>query len=219
MDDLSYPMIRDAVRTNPKVLIALKDPKKIKYANSFLPKDTGIEFEVGFKIDNTIGDIESERTRVYKKSSEIDYSLIRNIEMKFNRDFNGYPEKRFRIKSGVKGMIQLFNISKFLTKYAELNDKSIIHMHVGSEKHPSLNWYNQRTPGSILDVSNKYIHLFDPSIFKFKTLLELNKATWLNYNTRFSTMEYRGVPLSFSYSHLIKYAILCQKITAYINKF
>lgn len=215
--ELTYPMIRKAVRTNPKVLTALKDPKKIAYANSFLPKDTGIEFEVALIHDNTAEGL----YRYYIKSNHIDYSLVRNTMTGFNRDTASYPEKRFRIKNGVQGMIQLFNISLFMTKYGLLNEKSVIHMHVGTEIIPKTKYSWMTSTSSPIEVTNlakKYLHLFDPSMHDLHNRSELTKQNWINFNSRYNTLEYRGIPLSFKYSHLIRYAIICQNITQFVNK-
>lgn len=91
--------LRDCVFHNPLGLSCLPS-KTRQLANWYLPRDTGIEFEIELPdLSNNTEDL----------INEIDELQLRDKSYQ-------YKEQTFRISSGEQGMIQLYKLSHILKK-------------------------------------------------------------------------------------------------------
>jgi len=184
----SYSQVRRLVKTNPSLLIDQYQHYKYSvYANSFLKKDTGIEIEVAYK--STV------RLKHLKAPDVVEYDD--------SPDGSGYPEKRFRIRSGIPGLIQLWEVCKFLKKNCVFNPDACIHLHVSCDR-----W-------AVIDKKGIYIikqHAchYDQGIVANRPMEFM--SPWVRYNKELNTLEVRAVPMTFDYKTLLHYITITQNL-------
>lgn len=191
-----YKGLRDMIKLCPLPLVGL--PQKLKnVAETYLPYDTGIEIECGYKENIYSSDFRKYLLRIPNiKEVDCDQS-----------------EQRFRIPNGIKGMICLWNISEILKDKALLNPKSGIHYHIDLSD-ISTEQFN------VL----KEIHCNNPNSFILKSLKSWkytgNYNTWnvstikhaVRFHSQYKTLEIRIGEMTFDYELLIKRILHCQNI-------
>lgn len=194
----SYSQVRGLVKTNPSLLIDRYQHQKYRdYADSFLPRDSGIEVEVAYKKHH------------FRKLPDI-------VSFNDKNDLGGYPEKRFRIASGITGLIQLFEVSKFLKKECVFNPDACIHVHVSCADTiiNKFEWSKRLKPRCKNIVDNFSCH-FDKEIVNANPIMksgDIGKHAWVNYNHGFGTLEIRAVPMTFEYSDLVHYIPIVHRL-------
>lgn len=104
-------VIKEAIYNNPTVLLNLNNNIVNDHIDSFLPFSMGFEFEA----DN------------YEKSS-FKTEYFTSIPDIMNADFD-YNEHRYRIPTGLKGLVCLFTLCETLKKHTILDLDSSIHYH------------------------------------------------------------------------------------------
>lgn len=184
--------IGDCIYYNPLPLLNITNERILSSINSCLPYSVGIEIECSKKPN-------------FK--DELFTSIPNIIEV--NCD-NG--EQRYRIPSGFKGMICLFEITKNLKLYSELNPLSGIHYHIDCT-----NFYD-----SIVRVihENKEWILEELSTWNYKGNynhkgISSFGAYWLRSQDIFKTLEFRIGEMTFDYPLMIKRIMHASKI---VNK-
>lgn len=192
-----YKAVRELIQHAPLQLLKLKEPKLIAYANSLWPRDVGIEVETMMQEYD---------------SNEVFQHIPKLIE-----DESSTSELRFRLPSGIDGIISLYQLSQWLIKTQKLNPKSGIHYHI--------------------DMTDSiYWDKFDENCSEF-TKHFLKKQEWLlkeldkwgysgHFNTReisttkrwvrlhkwYHTMEFRIGEMTFDYELLLKRILHCQRL-------
>ena len=202
-----YANVREQVRTCPLALAYLKESSLIEYANSFLTHDTGIEIEC-YQNNNFI----------------ITESKFRKIPDIISVNFDP-SEKRFRIPSGIKGLICLYRICQLAKEHLTLNPESGIHYHIDFTKEFEL-IRQQSDSASIRRTfmcknndwlmesikSWNYTGKFNQSIFS------VIKNSSVRFHDGCKTIEYRIGEMSFDYEVLVKRIIHCQNMTKKLSK-
>lgn len=202
----AYKNLRECVHHNPLGLSLL--PKKLQgIADKYLPYSTGIEIECSRKDGNDIDEDE-----YYKDFADINNRCIHTNP--------GYDEQRFRIPTGIEGMILLYDITEFLKKYYLLNEGSGIHYHISMDK------VNYSSEGeNILTLPTDWI-LKELDTWKYKgrynrrAICVVKEHVWLNFRSSINTAEFRIGEMTFDYSLMMKRIIHCQSIiTRFTNKY
>lgn len=198
-----FRSLRDCVFHNPLGLSCLPS-KTRQLTNWYLPRDTGIEFEI-VQPDNFYNQDN------YLKP--IDKLGLKNIDY-------SYKEQAFRICSGEKGMIQLYKLSHILKKYFQLNPGSGIHYHTSC---PAINTSNC---SKILDNNTtgesflKQLDCWDyKGAYNQREFRVMSKGSWINLRWDFNTVEYRIGEMTFDYDLLIKRIVHCHSITRKIENY
>lgn len=195
-----YKRMRIAVYSNPHLLLSMPDKLK-RIADSMLPVDTGIEIECTIKEDSRRG-----RTRD---------SIFASIENIVAVECDS-AELRFRIPSGIKGMICLYDISEALIQHAELNPASGNHYHIDFTSH-----YDKVTETS--STRDRHLRKHNDWLIKaikhwnykgtYNSMLYTTHRSAIRLATEHKTIEYRIGEMTFDYELLIKRIINCQNIT------
>lgn len=189
------------IKETPLALLALKENKEeIEFANSFLPYSIGIEIECNYK------------EGVFKADAfrEIPYILSVNVDS---------SEQRYRIPTGIKGLVCLYLISTQLVKYSELNPLSGIHYHVdlGSDYNAIVgNEYEHDTHelqyGWVLKELDTWNY-----IGRYNTRAFSTAACWVRFQSGFKTMEFRIGEMTFDYKLLLKRILHLTEIVSTIK--
>lgn len=182
-----YKALRVAIFNCP-LAIKKMDSKMLKLAESYLPFSTGIEIEC-LKKDSYSDDI-------FRKCGLI------SVETDSN-------EQRYRIHSGVRGMIELYNICQLLKEHSHFNISSGIHYHIDARSfYFKLDVDKVKKEKWILDSleSWNYTGSFN------KREIRVDKNGWVRICKIYKTIEFRIGEMSFDYETLIKRIIHCQNI-------
>lgn len=189
--------IEEAIYQFPLSLKTLKNDILINQINNFLPYSIGIE-------------IECNQLKCFNISK---FKSIANI-LDVNCDNN---EQRFRIPSGIKGMICLFEICKNLQLYSELNLGSGIHYHVDMTKTYDLldtNIIDNNSEWILNELDNwNYKGTYNKRVCEFNT-----NSNWVRFQSCFKTAEFRIGEMSFDYKVLIKRIIHISEIISKLNE-
>lgn len=192
-----YAAVRGMVKTCPLPLSILTEKKLVEYAESFLPYSTGFEIEctkgLNFDINN--------------------FKRIPNI-MDVDVDEG---EQRFRVPSGIKGLICLWEICEQLKINSLLNMGSGIHYHIDFTDVNDFQKAIQDIPNQqkwILKALESWGYTgkfndWEVSVYK--------KA--VKYHKTYNTVEFRIGEMSFEYELLVKRIIHCQNISRRIKAF
>lgn len=184
-------MIRTAIIGSPLSLINLRTEESIRYANSFLPFSTGFE-------------IECPKSENYKESNFINIPYIMHVE-------NDFSEQRYRIPSGLKGIVCLYLISEQLKINSELNPLSGIHYHVDcTEDYSTLINNLKHHAEYILSELESWGYIDDEKAFNVKAVG--GGFNWVRTNSQFSTLEFRIGEMTFDYELLFKRIFHCNEI-------
>jgi hypothetical protein len=191
----SYQVLREMIFHSPLALTSLTDNHLIKVANSYLPYSTGIEVECAWLNPNIM-----EYTDISPRC------IIPNL-MQSNHD---NCEKRFRIPSGIKGMICLYNISEWLKENCGLNEQSGIHYHIDTG--------NYISDFIHFDIKGHHWMLDSLDSWGYKghynsRAISNTKTTWVALRQTKGTLEFRLGEMTFEYDLLIKRIIHCQNLT------
>ena len=198
-----FRSLRDCVFHNPLGLSCLPS-KTRQLADWYLPRDTGIEFEV----------MAPENSDFTMLSNEVNALGLRDIAY-------SYKEQAFRICSGEEGMIQLYKLSHILKKHLLLNPGSGIHYHTSCPniitKYSNLNLLTKES------TSELFLKELDSWGYKGgynKRVLDvMSKRSCINLRSDFNTVEYRIGEMTFDYDLLIKRIVHCHSITRKIERY
>lgn len=187
-------LLEEIIYNAPLVLLTLDNKEMINLANDYLPYSTGFEIECHYGKDYNVEN--------FKK--------IPNI-LHVN---NTSGEQRYRIPSGIKGMLCLYNISQQLKLNSELNPGSGVHIHVDMTDYTK-------------EISNKYI--LDNKEWVLNELdswgykggynsrrVGQGKGGWLGFRNSTGwdtgTAEFRCGEMTFEYKELLKNIISANSI-------
>lgn len=199
-----YKMIKDAVRTYPLSLATLKDEKLIKFANDIVPYETGIEIECD------LGSV-----------INLEIAAIPGIVSSDCSD----TELRIRIKSGIEGMIALYNALEYIKEHTVPNFKSGIHYHIDCRDMSLRGRGNSGMGSSVCDyiiddhqawILNALEHWGYKGLYNRREV-SISK-TMVKLHKEYDTMEFRIGEMSFDYSLIIKRIINCQNIVRVIKR-
>lgn len=186
----------------------VNDPDAIEAGNFYLPYSTGFE-------------IECDKADEY---DEFCFTSIPDI-MDVN---NGSGEQRYRIPSGIKGLICLYNISHQL-KINSVFTESGIHYHVDctdlAELKVEERFYDEAKNRSLYD--HKYLYKYEDLILEeldtWGYIGSYNKrqfssgGSWVRMNQPFNTVEFRIGEMTFEYQLLLKRIVHVNAIMRHIK--
>lgn len=186
-----YSIMRAGITTSPHSLLSL-DTKLKNVANTYLPYDTGIEIECELK--NYNWDVDDMFQNKIPTLKDVNCSS---------------EEQRFRLPTGIEGMITLYDLCELLKKEALLNNQSGIHYHIDMTDVFHL-------------IDNKFITNNNDWIIKslesWNYTGSFNEKrcswvkTWVKYHKSNRTLEIRIGEMSFDYELIIKRILHCQNI-------
>lgn len=193
-------MIEDTIFTNPLPLLAIKNPKLVERINQYLPYSSAFEVEC-------------------RKQPSFDITTFEEIPdiMSVNC---GNGEQRFRVPSGLKGLVCLYHISEQLKLNSELNPESGIHYHVDCTDcwdliNARLVSENAKWILEELDTWSPEYTTRGRGICGFSgdkdLMCKIPYGGWLRFNS-LKTMEFRVGEMTFDYSILAKRMIHCNEI-------
>lgn len=203
MENLNNEVLLDILYNNPLALLAIKDKQVIQQFNELIPYSTA------FEIECNIVDAE-EYTYESNQKIALHNEIFKSIPdiMSVNNDIG---EQRYRIPSGIRGIICVYNIANKLKIHSLLNPSSGIHYHVDCT-----DCFNNIYDLFYSDLSHtKYI------LDELDTWLEGDTATnrgigsWFKFNS-LQTIEFRMGEMTFEYRKLIQRIIHCN---AMVKKF
>lgn len=194
----NFKSIEDSVYNYPLIFLEIDDEKILKSVDKFIPFSTGFEIEC-----NSLSNFKSEY-----------FETIPNI---LHIDCDN-SEKRFRIPSGLKGMICLYEISQLLWDTCSITNSGI-HYHIDMT-----DWYGDVDSLSTTE-KHEFIDLNKDWILKELDTWEYNgnynprevdcfggSRNWVRFKHTTKTCEIRIGEMTFDYSILIKRIIHCNKI-------
>lgn len=177
-------MIEDSIFSNPLPLLAIKNTRIIQKIDAHLPYSSAFEVEC-------------------RQQATFDVKCFENIPDIMDVDCDS-GEQRFRVPSGLKGLVCLYRISEQLRLNSELNPLSGIHYHVDCTDIWHLKTHKHE------EVGRKWIleelETWNPEYTIIKS------PYWLKFNC-LKTMEYRVGEMTFDYEILAKRMIHCNDMT------
>ncbi len=197
MEDIN-DLIRECVYSTPLVLLSLieNDKSLIEKVNEYLPYSTGFEIECA------------------RNDEVFDVDNFKNIPNILDVGIDSW-EQRFRIPSGINGLICLYNISNQLKYNSTLNEGSGIHYHIDMTE-----CYKDIASGFISSNSKWIIKELES--WEYKGSYNTKKCgygiSWLRYNGRTQTAEFRIGEMTFDYELLIKRIIHCNAIVKRLKR-
>lgn len=186
------------VRKNPLVFLGMaNDEVVLLKASEAVKLSVGFEIECSSKKDIDIAQVTKE---------------FKNIPYILDADANEYSEQRFRIPTGINGLLCLYFITTKLKKYYELNLGSGIHYHIdlqsseNREKVDDLLFYTTYDSRWILEELDKWNYQGTYN----KRNISCSKGNWFVVRSR--TIEIRIGEMTFDYELLVERIIHCNKI-------
>jgi hypothetical protein len=181
MNNKDKELIERCVRNTPLALLNIINEEHLRYASKFVPYSTGFEIECELKDK--------------KYASELN-----KIPDLINYHGGGWGEERFRIPSGVKGIVCVYNISRAMKEYALFNPGSGIHYHID---------FTDGTydiPPDFINENKRWI-LSDLDEWNYggsynKREVSFYKGNWFVF--RGNTIEIRIGNMTFDYKELIR---------------
>lgn len=174
------------------------DKDVINLALYYLPYSTGFEIECSPKED-------------------INKSLYHSLGLFYAYEITE-SEQRFRIKNGINGLNELYNISLLLPKTMYINNESGIHYHVDcSDIWDKLN-------NNIIQYLSNYI-LSELDTWEYKGTYNPRKCefsssrNWIRFKDSTKTMEFRIGEMTFDYQLLFKRIAHCNKIVRKVKHY
>lgn len=199
MEDVE--LIKRCVYHTPLALTSLPEHLKVK-VNELIPYDTGIE-------------VECSNRGIIPDKMEV-FSAIPELKA---LDLNSY-EQRFRLPSGIDGLICLYKISLLLKDKFGLNPLSGIHYHTDlNDLDPDTvkEFFHKREDSRFLELEETLLTELDSWDYKGKYnkrgLGYSSKSNWVTFNS-IGTLEVRTGEMTFDYEVLVKRVLHCQ----YLNK-
>jgi hypothetical protein len=184
MEDIEIK-IRKFLYSNPNLLLSLSKGEAVGLR--FLPYSLGFEFECHKKDDFNTSIFESIPNIMAVSISE--------------------SEQRYRIPTGLNGLICLFDIANNLKKYSLLNTLGGIHIHVDFSDcfHLLTDEFIRDNEKWILDQLDQYGE--DPKGYNKRHVSWGCKGNWVRVCPYYKTVEFRVFGQTFEYSELVKFAI------------
>ena len=195
----AYKGMRRAIFSSPHLLLNYPDRLR-SIASSYLPYDTGIEIECMTK----------------KPYNEANFKSIPNI-----KDINNDREEvRFRIPTGITGMICLYDICTQLKRNNELNPLSGIHYHIDMT-----DVYKYKDSYKTEEFRKRFSKWILPSLdsWNYKgtfnnRVVGTDKNCWVYPRTGMKTIEIRIGEMSFDYELIVKRILHCQSLIKRLKK-
>ncbi len=194
---MSYiDLVIEAIYNNPKSLINIKDDKIISLIDKHLPYSVGFEIECDYGTD-------------YNKRN---FEIIPNI-MEVRNDSS---EQRYRVPSGLIGLICIDDICTQLKLNSSMNLDSGIHYHIDCSK-----YWEIINNHDYLQANREWI-LQELDTWEYKGKYNHRQVAtcghnWVRCNSEFKTLEFRCGEMSFDYSHLIKRIISASNIVTQLG--
>ena len=198
----AYHNMRVAVFNNP-IALDFVDTKLKNIANNYLPVHTGFEIECA-------NDYEAIDNRLDKLEGIIECG-------------SSYDEIRFRITSGIKGMIALSKALEIIKEYAHPNPINGIHYHISADKfHEYYRRIDGKTFSTIIHTEWFKEAVSNPIL---KSLLSWNYSgsynSWevstekraVRIHDCYHTLEYRIGEHTFDYNLIMKRITHCHSLT------
>jgi hypothetical protein len=198
--------ISSIIAINPTVL-DVSDPDVIEAGDFYLPYSTGFE-------------IECHQAEHYDVSC---FTEIPNI-MEVNNDSS---EQRYRIPSGIKGLICLYHIA-YQLQLNNIHTDSGIHYHVDCTDLANFkeNKYYQQDRNESL-YSMKYLKKYEDLILSeldswrypgtYNTRQFASGGSWVRMNISFNTLEFRIGEMTFDYKVLLRRIVHLNAIMRYVK--
>lgn len=190
-----YKVLKDAIYKCPLAIPSMDD-KLVKIADSYLPYSTGIE-------------IECSQSENY---SRIPFDNLCLVHVDIDKS-----EQRYRFNTGIKGLIEIYNVCELLKQMSLLNHNSGIHYHV-----------------DMTDCFDKVLSKWKSNINCFDWILkELDEwgytghfnrrrvstnKEWVKLHKVYKTCEIRIGEMTFDYNLMIRRILHCQNIVKKIRK-
>ena len=180
---MSYSnIIEEAIYNNPKSLLSIKDKGLIKAINNYLPYSTGFEIECDYRTNYDV----------------TCFQTIPNI-MEVRND---KCEQRYRIPSGLTGLICLQDICEQLRLNSKMNMESGIHYHIDCT-----DWFSSITTENLKDNEEWILKELDKWEYKGtynrREVFNGYGGYWVRTNNEFSTLEIRCGEMSFDYNYIV----------------
>lgn len=192
-DTLSKEVLRGLVSTNPLALLLLRNKEDIDYVNDLLP------YSIGFEIE--CGNIE-----------RADFSEFHKIPFIIDVDCDEY-EKRFRIPSGINGILCLYFISLNAKIYLTLNMGSGMHYHCDFSDISNNILFSKII---VIPELQEYV-LKELESWDYKGTYNTKKfGGWFRCNS-LDTIEYRVGEMTFDYNIWIKRILHVTQLSQYIR--
>lgn len=190
MKDLSKT-IQDCINYNPVALLKINSKALLDKIDDVLPYSTGFEIECFPK---------KKADSLLSLQDHMNYFRVIPDIIDVNCDSN---EQRFRIPSGLKGLICLQEISKVLINCCELNPLSGIHYHVDfTDCYDDLNskFISENSSWMLEELDSwNYKGTYNRRNCQFDT-----SHHWIRFQNSFKTMEIRIGEMTFNYQLLLK---------------
>lgn len=199
-----YKVIRDCIKSDPLSLLNITDKNLLEYAEKIMPMSVGIEFEAKLSIENSY----KEAVRIQKLCKEIIPELM---EVDVDPD-----EQRFRLPSGIKGIVALYKLSGFMKRECQLNPASGIHYHIDCTDCKIMWLKPQSTCVENSQWMLKAIKSWNYTGNYNRLAVSTNK-TAIRLHEQYKTIEFRIGEMTFDYELLIKRIIHCQNITSKVK--
>ncbi len=184
-----FNKVEEAILKCPLPLLAIKNQKIIEAINKYFPYSHGMEFECAKKPSYNLKDFEN----------------IPNI-MAVDVDDS---EQRYRISSGLNGLICLWEVCK------NLNNNSIVELESSNHYHTDMTDVWDKITNDFEKSYNDYII---KELVEWKTAFNLERTSnWYNFNY-WKTLEVRIGEPTFQYSVIVKRLIQCGKIVTHLRK-
>jgi len=155
-----------------------QNPVLKKVALEVLPYSIGIEFETPYKAEPSTVEV----------AFLLDYCVEKH-------------ESTFRIQPGLKGLISLYQITKFLEKHYLFNTGSGIHYHVDLESFKADDIYKICPEKKVLEILDKWNY---QGFYNHREVRRSWKGSWVNFRPRFNTIEFRIGEMTWDYNLLLK---------------
>lgn len=174
-------IIKEAIYSNPLVLLSITDLALIDEINSYLPFTTGFE-------------IECNRGLLYNTENFTNIPDIMFVQ-------NDSCEQRYQIPRGLTGLVCLYNICEQLKLNSELNFGSGVHYHIDLT-----DCFSKITDKHIKDNSDWILEELDTWNYQgdYNSRQCSRARCWVKYSDEHRTMEIRVGEMSFDYELLVK---------------
>lgn len=195
-------LIEEAVFRFPHLLKTITSPSIIKGINNLFPYSHGIEFECFMK-------------DIYAEYYENYFNSIPNI-MDVNVDRN---EQRYRIPSGLTGLICLYEICENMKKYSIVDLASSNHYHTDMTDVKELTHWNTNNLNYQEFQNDNECWIID-ELKTWNSYRNTSKAylgCWYKYN-ELGTLEIRIGEPTFEYSIIAKRLMQCSQIVTKLKQ-
>jgi hypothetical protein len=189
-----------AIYNDPLVLLNIKKPKIIEEINAYLPYSCGMEIEC-----------------MHSPHFRNTFSNIPDI-MDVDNSSPDY-EQRYRIPSGLKGMVCLFRVCEELIKQCVYHPRSGHHYHCDCTDIVIKGEYGWKMPHTEVLERNKDWILEELDKWEYKGDYNSRRVNggWIRWNSGHGTLEFRIGEMTFDYSVIIKRLIHACEITKKIK--